>query len=142
VSAEAIVRWHELLEKYPAEMAHDFRKIYGYSIFDVGNIVPWGEALAHLMVLKATPESLLYVALSDGEVTRPWSFFEVALYDIIDVLIASIPRGKGSKKPQPIPRPWKNNKKTIGKGSLPLKVGIEFFARLGHKPTIKTANDE
>lgn len=114
-------------------MTNDFRKIYGYSVFEVGKSVHWAEALMHLQVLKTTPESLLYVALSNGKVRRPWSWTEEGLYDLIDATRAAA----SSKKLKPIPRPWDSGTQRLGKASISLEAGIKFFGRLGHKPTIE-----
>ena len=115
-------------------MTHDFRKIYGYSVFDVGDKVHWGEAIAHLQMLKYTPEAMLYVALSDGEVTRPWSYGEAILYDTFDLLHAA---NAGKKKPRPIDRPWNSKKKKLGKGAVSIDVAVNIFGRLGHKPNLE-----
>lgn len=116
-------------------MAHDFRRIYGYGLQDVSVSIPWHEALMHFQMIKsgAVPESWLYVAMSDGASKRPWKFEEAVLFDLFDLTHAV----NSKKKTKPITRPWATGKKKIGKGKISLKAGIDLFASLGHKPTMK-----
>lgn len=141
-SLRGVLEWHELLQQYPGEMAHEFRKNYGYSIFDVGNTVTWNEALIHLQFLKHLPESWLHVAMSEGKIRRPYSVIEEALANQLDVSIATAV----GKKFKPTDRPWLSGKsglKKVGtKGTIPSNVAIKFFAQLGHKPSTDTKKKE
>lgn len=80
------------------------------------------------------PESFTHVEASPGT-TRRWTFLERTIMDFIDIFIQSkIPKGK--PKPKEYTRPWLGAKK-IGKGTMPLSMAKDFFAKLGHRVTIE-----
>lgn len=114
------------MEKYPSEMAADFRRFYGISVWDIPKKVTWAEAILLFRQLMKNTESLTLAAINQWE--RPFSYSDRIAMDNFDLLFAA----NSEKKGDGYPRPW-NAAKKITKGSMPLDKAIEFFSRLGHK---------
>lgn len=115
------------MEKYPSEMAADFRRFYGISIWDIPTKVCWAEAIMLFKQLIKNTESLTLASMNQWE--RPFSFSDMIEMDKWDLVYAT-----NSKKRERYKRPWEAPKKiTKGTTTMPLNKAIEFFSRLGHK---------
>lgn len=107
-------------------MAADFRRFYGISIWDIPKTVPWVEAILLFKALMNNTESVTLAKINQ----YPYTFnkSDMLLMDTYDLILAA----NSEKKTDGYPRPW-DAPKRINKGTIPLSVAIDFFARLGHK---------
>ena len=103
---------------------HDLMKC-GHSLDEVGSVLSW-DALGDF-ISKTDPDSAL--ARDIDKETAKWALVlktnEILadLYDLISSFrweMAALQSKKKPNKPKPYPRPHKEDKKRIGKGSLPV----------------------
>ncbi|MDR0435792.1 MAG: hypothetical protein LBH11_03380 [Propionibacteriaceae bacterium] len=91
----------ELEERYPRELAADFREFYSLS-FSPGDTLTWGEAWLLVNALAIDARSRTHAAYSGW--TCPASHETQALYDLFDLVVAvNTPTGKQRLRH---PRPW------------------------------------
>jgi len=128
--AGGILKLRELIEEHPAELAYDFRERFGLSIDDIGDAVPYREAVLLVSVLMRDPASWVQAAANGWKfpVSREW----IVLAHNYD-LHAQVNAGKKNKpKPYPNPFPAKNSTRT-GKTSRPAAEVIDLLARMNPK---------
>jgi hypothetical protein len=113
------------MEKFPSEMAADFRQFYGVSVWDIPTKITWAEALLLFRQLMNTTESRTLAAMNQWE--RPFTFGDVIAMEHWDLTYAA-----NSEKKERFKRPWEVAKK-LTKGTMPLDKAVQFFSRLGHK---------
>ena len=96
-----ILRFRELIEKYPVAITADFRNHYNLSVFEAGETYTYQEAIFLTAALFNNTESLLFTAYHEWEYPVSQEFLAIA--DLFDLTFSV----NSKKRNQRYRRPFK-----------------------------------
>lgn len=116
-----------LIEDHRISLAADFRREFGISIYQIGTVVSFAEAVDLVQALQRDPGTYLFQELAEWE--YPYSRTNILLADLFD-LIARVNHAGDGEAPSH-PRPYKpQNTKANRLGDIGDRTETEIRAKL------------